>query len=61
MLLIGQFDHWVTPFTKGFGMPSMNSLSEMSMDLTDATGSSADIVRVSIAPAAATASVGVQK
>ena len=51
LLLIGQFDHWVTPFTKGFGMPSMNSLTEMSMDLTDATGSSADIVRVSIAPA----------
>jgi len=51
LLLLGQFDHWATPFTKDFGMPSMNSLSEMSMDLTDATGSSADIVRVAIAPA----------
>jgi hypothetical protein len=29
----------------------MNSLTEKSMDLTDATGTSADIVRVSIAPA----------
>ena len=48
LLLLGQFDHWATPFTKDFGMPSMNSLTEMSMDLTDATGSSADIVRVSL-------------
>jgi phenylacetyl-CoA:acceptor oxidoreductase len=48
LLLLGQFDHWATPFTKDFGMPSMNSLTEMSMDLTDATGSSADVVRVSI-------------
>jgi phenylacetyl-CoA:acceptor oxidoreductase len=50
LLMLGQFDHWATPFTKDFGMPSMNSLSEMSMDLTDATGSSADVVRVSILP-----------
>jgi hypothetical protein len=34
-------------------MPSMNSLTEMSMDLTDATGSSADVVRVQIARAKA--------
>jgi len=51
LLLLGQFDHWATPYTKDFGMPSMNSLSSMSLDLTDATGSSADIVRVRIAPA----------
>ena len=50
LLMLGQFDHWATPFTKDFGVPSMNSLTEMSMDLTDATGSSADIVRVKIAP-----------
>jgi phenylacetyl-CoA:acceptor oxidoreductase len=50
LLLIGQFDHWVTPFAKDLGMPSMNALAAMSMDLTDATGSGADIVRVSIAP-----------
>ncbi|MBX3634489.1 MAG: molybdopterin-dependent oxidoreductase [Rubrivivax sp.] len=51
LLLIGQFDHWVTPLAKDFGMPSLNALSTMSLDLTDATGSGADIVRVSLAPA----------
>ena len=53
LLLLGQFEHWATPFTKDFGMPSMNSLATMSLDLTDATGSGADIVRVKITPAAA--------
>jgi phenylacetyl-CoA:acceptor oxidoreductase len=48
LLLLGQFDHWVTPFAKDFGVPSMNSLVPMSMELTDATGSGADIVRVSL-------------
>jgi len=48
LLLIGQFDHWATPFTKDFGVPSMNSLASMSLDLTDATGSGADIVRVKV-------------
>ena len=52
LLMLGQFDHWATPFTKNFGVPSMNSLTAMSMELTDATGSSADIVRVGIARAA---------
>ena len=52
LLLIGQFDHWATPFAKDFGVPSMNALAPMSMDLTDATGSSADIVRVSLAATA---------
>ncbi len=51
LLLLGQFDHWVTPFAKDFGVPSMNSLVPMSMDLTDATGSGSDIVRVSLKPA----------
>jgi phenylacetyl-CoA:acceptor oxidoreductase len=32
-------------------VPSMNSLTGMSMELTDSTGSGADIVRVSIARA----------
>jgi phenylacetyl-CoA:acceptor oxidoreductase len=49
LLLIGQFDHWVTPFAKDQGMPSMNALTPMSMALTDSTGSGADIVRVSLA------------
>jgi phenylacetyl-CoA:acceptor oxidoreductase len=48
LLMIGQFDHWKTPHAKGFGVPSMNSLAEMSLDLTDATGSGADVVRVSV-------------
>jgi phenylacetyl-CoA:acceptor oxidoreductase len=46
LLLIGQFQHWATPLAKDFGVPSLNTLATMSMDLTDATGSSADIVRV---------------
>jgi phenylacetyl-CoA:acceptor oxidoreductase len=51
LLLIGQFDHWKTPLAKDFGMPSLNSLANMSMALTDATGSGADIVRVKISRA----------
>jgi phenylacetyl-CoA:acceptor oxidoreductase len=53
LLLIGQFDHWATPVAKDFGVPSLNTLATMSMDLTDATGSGADIVRVKIAKAGA--------
>ena len=53
LLLIGQFDHWATPLAKDFGVPSLNSLATMSMDLTDATGSGADIVRVKIGKAMA--------
>jgi len=37
---------------KDFGMPSMNSLVPMSLALTDATGSAADIARVSLRKAA---------
>ena len=48
LLMIGQFDHWATPFARDFRVPSMNSLATMSLDLTDATGSGADIVRVKI-------------
>jgi phenylacetyl-CoA:acceptor oxidoreductase len=49
LLMIGQFDHWATPFARDFGVPSLNTLATMSMDLTDATGSGADIVRVKVA------------
>ena len=52
LLLIGQFQHWATPLAKDFGVPSLNTLATMSMDLTDATGSSADIVRVKVSRAA---------
>jgi phenylacetyl-CoA:acceptor oxidoreductase len=48
LLLLGQFDHWQTPLAKDFGMPSLNSLATMSVALTDATGSGADIVRVAL-------------
>ena len=51
LLLIGQFDHWVTPLAKDFGVPSLNTLAEMSLDLTDATGSGADLVRVKVSKA----------
>ena len=42
LVIPGQFDHWATPLAKDFGVPSLNSLATMSMDLTDATGASAD-------------------
>jgi Anaerobic dehydrogenases, typically selenocysteine-containing len=48
LLLVGQFDHWETPLAKDFDMPSLNSLATMSIALTDATGSGADIVRVAL-------------
>jgi phenylacetyl-CoA:acceptor oxidoreductase len=48
LLLIAQFDHWATPYAKDFGVPSMNRLVPMSMNLTDATGSGADVVRVKV-------------
>ncbi|MBI5275852.1 MAG: molybdopterin-dependent oxidoreductase [Burkholderiales bacterium] len=48
LLAIGQFGHWTTPLAKDFGVPSLNTLAEMSMHLTDATGSGADVVRVSL-------------
>lgn len=48
LLLVGQFDHWATPLARDFGMPSLNTLATMDLELTDATGSSADIVRVSL-------------
>jgi phenylacetyl-CoA:acceptor oxidoreductase len=48
LLMIGQFDHWATPFAKEFSAPSMNALMPMLLDLTDATGSSADLVKVKV-------------
>ncbi len=49
LLMLGQFDHWVTPFARDFGIPSMNALVPLSLELTDATGSGADLVRVGLA------------
>lgn len=48
ILMIGQFDHWVTPYAKDLHLASLNSLSSIALSLTDNTGSSADLVRVSI-------------
>ncbi len=48
VLMIGQFDHWVTPLAKDFNLPSLNSLTALSVSLTDSTGSGADIVRVRV-------------
>ena len=46
VLLIGQFDHWKTPYAKDLGLPSLNSLTDLSLKLTDGTGSSSDVMRV---------------
>ena len=48
VLIIGQFDHWKTPVVKDFGLPSLNSLTDLSLKLTDSTGSGSDIARVKI-------------
>lgn len=48
LLMIGQFDHWKTPFAKDLKTPSMNALTPMSLALTDSTGSGADLVRVAV-------------
>ncbi len=48
LVILGQFDHWATPVAKDFGMPSLNTVAPMSLELTDATGSGSDIVRVQI-------------
>jgi phenylacetyl-CoA:acceptor oxidoreductase len=50
LLMIGQFDHWATPYAKDFHAPSMNALMPMMLELTDATGSSADLVKVKVTP-----------
>jgi len=48
LLMVGQFDHWATPFAKDRKVPSMNALTPMMMELTDATGSGADLVKVAV-------------
>lgn len=50
LVVPGQFGHWATPFAKDLQYPSLNKLAPMSLDLTDSTGSGADMVRVSITP-----------
>ncbi|MCC7166616.1 MAG: molybdopterin-dependent oxidoreductase [Rhodospirillales bacterium] len=48
LLIIAQFDHWATPFAKDFESPSLNTVMPISLDLTDSTGSGADVTRVAI-------------
>ncbi|MBI3445005.1 MAG: molybdopterin-dependent oxidoreductase [Magnetospirillum sp.] len=48
IVIPGQFQHWKTPFAKDLNYPSLNSISQMSLELTDATGSGADVVRVRV-------------
>jgi phenylacetyl-CoA:acceptor oxidoreductase len=48
VLMLGQFDHWATPYAKDLHAPSMNPLTPMALELTDATGSAADLVRVAV-------------
>ena len=48
VLMIGQFDHWKTPYAKDLNLPSLNSVSALSLSLTDSTGSISDIARVNI-------------
>ena len=48
LLMVGQFDHWITPYAKDLKTPSMNRLTPMSLALTDSTGSGADLVKVSL-------------
>ncbi len=50
LLMIGQFDHWATPYAKDLNVVSMNALTPMILELTDATGSGADLVKVAINP-----------
>jgi phenylacetyl-CoA:acceptor oxidoreductase len=49
--MIGQFGHWVMPYAKDMNAPNMNTVTPMSIELTDATGSGTDLVRASIAKA----------
>ncbi|MFN0304229.1 MAG: molybdopterin-dependent oxidoreductase [Burkholderiales bacterium] len=48
LVMIGQFDHWKTPFAKDLNMPSLNSVTALSLALTDSTGSGSDICRVKL-------------
>jgi phenylacetyl-CoA:acceptor oxidoreductase len=48
LVIVGQFDHWATPYAKDMHAPSLNTIAPMSLELTDATGSGADLVRVAV-------------
>src|SRR5690606_19437447 len=48
VLMIGQFDHWKTPYAKDLNLPSLNSVTALALSLTDSTGSGSDIARVKL-------------
>ncbi|CUW39803.1 putative Phenylacetyl CoA [Magnetospirillum sp. XM-1] len=48
LVIPGQFQHWKTPYAKDLNFPSLNAITQMSLELTDATGSGADLVRVAV-------------
>jgi phenylacetyl-CoA:acceptor oxidoreductase len=48
VVIPGQNDHWKTPYAKDLNFPSLNTVVPLSLELTDATGSGADLVRVSV-------------
>jgi phenylacetyl-CoA:acceptor oxidoreductase len=48
LLIVGQFDQWAMPYAKDMHAPSLNTVAPMSLELTDATGSGADVVRVAL-------------
>ncbi|MBI2372182.1 MAG: molybdopterin-dependent oxidoreductase [Deltaproteobacteria bacterium] len=48
VVAIQQFGHWATPVARDLGMPSLNQVAAMDLELTDATGSGADLVRVAV-------------
>ncbi|MAI12146.1 MAG: molybdopterin oxidoreductase [Rhodospirillaceae bacterium TMED167] len=48
VVMIGQFDHWKTPYAKDLNLPSLNSLTSLSLKLTDSTGSGSDLARLKI-------------
>jgi phenylacetyl-CoA:acceptor oxidoreductase len=50
IVMVGQFDHWATPVAKDYGLASLNSVTALSLSLTDATGSGADVMRVAVHP-----------
>ncbi|HXG05103.1 MAG TPA: molybdopterin-dependent oxidoreductase [Candidatus Binatia bacterium] len=48
VVVLQQFGHWATPFTRDLGMPNLNQVAAMDLALTDATGSGADLVPVAV-------------
>ncbi len=48
VLLLGQFDHWSTPYAKDLDLASLNTVTPLALSLTDNTGSGADLMRVRV-------------